>query len=135
MEIITTDGKRYVDVGSKKYWDSLFSTIIINLEKTKNDIMLAVKFIETGACSFNESQETARQINLIRDRLSQFGPDKAVYDYHHPEMKCPWEGNLSPIVTSCGNLYTTSDGKDLLVELVTILTYSSVKKVNVEVSE
>ncbi|WP_169304480.1 Imm70 family immunity protein [Slackia heliotrinireducens] len=73
--------------------------------------------------SVKDALETARQINLIRDGLSQVLPSDAIYDINNPETPTPWAGNISPIVTSCGNLYLTSDGKDLLFELVSILTY------------
>ena len=46
-------------------------------------------------------------------------------------MAAPWSNYLSGIVTSCGNLYTTLDGKDLLYEVVCVLTYAYYKKVDV----
>lgn len=30
---------------------------------------------------------------------------------------------MSPVITSCANLYTTKDGRDLLFEIVSILCY------------
>lgn len=54
-----------------------------------------------------------------------------MYDKESPSAVAPWSDNLSGIVTSCGNLYTTSDGKDLLYEVVCVLTYAHYKKVDV----
>lgn len=54
-----------------------------------------------------------------------------MYNKDKPSMAAPWSNNLSGIVTSCGNLYTTLDGKDLLYEVVCVLTYAYYKKVDV----
>lgn len=131
MMITTTDDKRYVDVGSEGIWHSVLSTAEICLAPMKKDIRLALDFLITGKCSAQNAHETARQFNLIRDAFSQIAPSNAVYNKDKPSMVAPWSNNLSDIVTSCGNLYTTSDGKDLLYEVVCILTYAHYKNVDV----
>lgn len=131
MIIMSSDGKRYVDVGSEGIWYSVLSTAETRLAPMKKDIRLALDFLNTGKCSAKNAHETARQFNLIRDAFSQIDPLNAVYNKDKPSMAAPWSNNLSGIVTSCGNLYTTSDGKDLLYEVVCILTYAHYKKVDV----
>ncbi len=81
----------------------------------------AIDFFERGICEPDNCIKTARQINMVRDRLSNYGPEDAVYDMENRKLTVPWLDNLSPVVTSCANLYTTADGKDLL-----ILTYGSI---------
>lgn len=131
MIITTTDDKRYVDVGSEGIWNSILSTAEVRLESMKKRINLALAFLKTGKCSAKDAFETARQFNLVRDAFSQITPADAVYDQKNRSVAAPWDGNLSGIVTSCGNLYTTSDGKDLLYEVVCILTYAHYQGVNV----
>lgn len=131
MIIMSSDDKRYVDVGSEGIWYSVLSTAEIRLAPMKKDIRLALDFLNTGKCSAKNAHETARQFNLIRDAFSQIDPSNAVYNKDKPSMAAPWSSNLSGIVTSCGNLYTTSDGKDLLYEVVCILTYAHYQKVDV----
>ena len=131
MVIMSSDEKRYIDVGSPGIWYSVLSTAEIRLNPMKKEIGLALDFLKTGKCSAQNAHETARQFNLIRDAFSQIAPSNAVYNKENPSMAAPWSNNLSGIVTSCGNLYTTSDGKDLLYEVVCILTYAHYKKVNV----
>ena len=131
MMIMSSDDKRYVDVGSEDIWYSVLSTAEIRLAPMKKDIRLALDFLNTGKCSAMNAHETARQFNLIRDAFSQIDPSNAVYNKDKPSMVAPWINNLSGIVTSCGNLYTTSDGKDLLYEIVCILTYAYYRKVDV----
>lgn len=131
MIIMSSDGKRSVDVGSEGIWYSVLSTAEIRLAPMKKDVRLALDFLNTGKCSAKNAHETARQFNLIRDAFSQIAPSNAVYNKDKPTMAAPWSNNLSGIVTSCGNLYTTSDGKDLLYEVVCILTYAHYKNIDV----
>lgn len=135
MELITLDEKKYVDIGTVDIWNSVYSTVIIRLEKLENQIPLAIEFLRTGNCRGCDAQETARQINLIRDALSQIAPEKVVYDYKDQSIPAPWGDNISPVITSCGNMFTTADGKDLLFELVAILTYAYVRKTNIVIAE
>lgn len=46
-------------------------------------------------------------------------------------MSAPWTRNLSGIVTSCANLYTRANGKDLLFEVFGILTCACYTKVDI----
>lgn len=131
MIIMSSDNKRYIDVGSEGIWYSILSTAEIRLAPMRKSINLALDFLHTGKFSTKNTPETARQFNLPRDALVQITPSNAVYDKENPSVAPPWSGNLSGIVTSCGNLYTTSDGKDLLYEVVCVLTYAHYKKVDV----
>ena len=54
-----------------------------------------------------------------------------VYDMNDTKKKAPWEGNISSVITSCGNFFTTADGKDLIFELTSLLCYAAVKKCNI----
>ena len=124
MVITTSNEKRFVDVGSEGIWNSVLSTAEVRLGGMAENIDLALRFLRSGACSKIDAFETARQFNLLRDAFSQIPPNEAIYDKANLSLVAPWSDNLSGIVTSCGNLYTTSDGKDLLHEVVAILTYA-----------
>ena len=135
MIVISSDGKRIVDVGTHDIWYALYSTVDMRLGLSKRKVPLAISFLSTGCCKAIDAQETARQMNLVRDELAGISPDKAVYDKNDPKKIAPWKGHISPIVTSCGNMFTTADGHDLLCELVSILTYASVLKVDVGIDD
>ena len=132
MIIQSSDSVKTVDVGTKDIFYSLYSTIKVRLELL-DDIEIAIKFMDCGICNYGDALECARQFNLIRDRLSQISPKDAVYDLNDLTKKAPWVDNISPTVTSCANLFTTSDGRDLLFEIVSILTYAHYKKVMVSI--
>lgn len=129
MILITSDGKRIVDVGTSDIWTSLYSTVVIRLRKVHENIPLALKLFKDGKCLPENATKTARQINLIRDSLASVRVDEIVYDMN---KKIPWLEDVSSIVTSAGNFYITADGKDLLFEIVSILTYAGIMNVMVE---
>lgn len=131
MLITTKDSERVVDIGSADILFSLYSTIMIKLKKSHSELSEAISFLQTGECKCDVALECARQINLIRDKLSLITPDDAIYDMNDLSKEAPWKGNISKVVTSCGNMFTTSDGKDLLFEIVSILTYSHYHNVDV----
>ncbi len=131
--IIKTKGyERVLDFGTQSLLFSLYSTIVIRIAN-KDDIGKAISFLQNEVCDYEDALECARQFNLIRDSLSQVKPEYAVYNMKDLSEKAPWSDNLSPIVTSCGNLFLTSDGKDLLFEIVSILTFAYYKKLSVNI--
>ena len=133
MRIETSDGKRVINIGDSDIWYSVYSTIEVRLGLFKRKVPLAIQFFKSGICETEDSMETARQFNLIRDELSRYTPDKSVYDFQDLKKKAPWNNNLSSVITSCANLYATADGQDLLYEVVSILCYAGIKKVSVSV--
>lgn len=131
MTIMSEDGKVFVDVGNIEYWNCFYSTIITNLKNYINDNSLVMSFIKNGSCEHSDCLSIARELNLIKDKLSMLPPDQIVYDYNDLSKEPPWGSSISSIVTSCGNFFTTSDGRDLISEINIVLCYSSVKKVRV----
>ncbi len=128
MELFTEDERRNVNIGNSEIWHSVYSTLMVRTGEFIRKVPYAVEFFKSAGCSPEHCLETARQINLVRDKLSNFPPEEVVYDMNDRGKRAPWEGNISPVVTSCANFYTTADGKDLLFEVVSILTYGAYAK-------
>lgn len=131
MILTTADEKMTVDIGTSDTWKALYSTIVSCIENSKEKYPRAIQLLETGKCISNQGYESAREFNHIRDELSNYKPDQAVYDIDNPELIAPWKKDLSPVITSCANLFVTADGKDLLFEIVSILCYAEICKVNI----
>lgn len=123
MVISSSDHKRIVYIGTSDILQSLYSTIRVRLDYFKEKVPLAFNFLECGKCNSIAAMETAKQFNLLRDELSKVAPQQAVYDFRDLSRRSPWDGRISPVITSCANFYITSDGKDLLFEIVSILCY------------
>ena len=132
MILITSDEKRFVDIGNFEIWHSLYSTVAIRLEDFVQAVPNAFLFLKNGQCKSADAIKTAKEINLIRDRLAAVAPEEAVFDLKNPAQEAPWKDDLSPVITSCNTLFTTADGKDLLYEIVSILCYAGIKKVDVK---
>ncbi len=131
MRLLSKDGKRLVNIGGGDIWKAVYSTAVSCIGKKRKKYPLAFDFLESGECKGVHGYEIAKQINYIRDELSQYSPEKAVYDIDNPKLTAPWKDNLSPVVTSCANMYTTADGQDLLFELVSILCYAQIAKTDI----
>lgn len=132
MTIISDDEVKMVDVGTSDTLRALYSTALILLKNKKRDIEHGLEFLRTGECVAGSTKETERQIKIIMAELSLYKPSDAVYDYRDLKREAPWKDNISEHVTSCANLFTTADGKDLLKELIDILDYASVNGISVE---
>lgn len=127
MNIRTKDEKRYISIDYET-WFCLYSTVKGRIETQTDELNDAIDFLKDMKCQWNDGLKIARQINLIRDKLSLIEPDEAIYNIDDRTIQVPWKGNLSPVITSCANMFTTSDGKDLLYEIVSILCYSAYTK-------
>lgn len=135
MKLLTSDERKILEIGTNDYLYCFYSTIVANLSKNLKEISLAIDFLKDGKCKGSAGYETARQFNLIRDQLSRLRTNKIVYDIENVNKKAPWGNNISPVVTSCGNFFVTSEGKDLIFEITSILCYAQIKKVDVSIEE
>lgn len=133
MRLISSDGKKSVNIGKSDIWFSVYSTALDTFGHKSKKVELALAFMESGMCDGSDGYEVARQFNIIRDEFSKIPPEKAIYDINDKKKKAPWAGKLSPVITSCGNLYTTADGDDLFSEVVSILSYAEIRNVSIKV--
>lgn len=126
MRIVSSDYKRTVDIGTAEIWEAFVGTVKVLLVQEQDDIPFALQFLLTGRCDPNQCIESAREMNLVRDRLAQYPPSKIVYNINDLSFVPNWAKTISPVITSCASFFTTSDGKDLLFETVSILCYGGV---------
>lgn len=132
MTLYTSDEQESVDVGSGSVWFSIYSTaLILFSDELKEKIPLAMAFLKTGVCSSETAKETEAQLQTVQRVFSSIAPDRAVYDYRKPDVLPPWAGSIASSVTSCANLYTTSDGEDLFTEVLALLSYARQHNVSV----
>lgn len=131
MVLTSSDGKRVIDVGAEDIWFSIYSTAEGRLGGFKKKIPKAMDFLVTKRCLADDAVETARQLNMLRDEFAKIPPEKLIYDLNDKKKKAPWSENISLVVTSCANLFTTADGGDLFFEVVGILVYAGIKEVDI----
>ena len=131
MTIMTSDGERFVSVGSSSIWNSLYSTLVYRVESFSKEYPEANNFFSTCSCESDAALKTANEIEALRIVLSTMTPDKAIYDIRHPETQPPWKNSISKSIVSCDKLYTTEDGQDLLIQLINLLQYAGQNKLTV----
>ena len=132
MRIYSADEKKNVDIGMGSIWYSIYSTACIAFSNDiKKSIPLALDFLRTGECPAERIEETKRQFKAVQVGFNDIAPENAVYDLHKPDLPPPWAGNIAPTVTSCANLYTTADGKDLFNEILALLDYAGEQKISI----
>ena len=126
MRLVTTDYLKTVDVGTGTIWYSLYSTVMVKIpENIRYKMPEAVTFLKDGECTQSKASSTAKQLKELRKELAEIAPTDALLDFKNPNKQVPWKGHISKDVTSCANLYTTADGKDLLLEVTALLEYAA----------
>ena len=134
MTLFTSDGEMSADIGSGSIWYSVYSTAMCKLpDKIKDGIPHALAFLKEGECPAEQVSITKKELDIVISEFSLLKPEDAIYDLHKPEASPPWKGNLAARVTSCANMYTTADGKDLFSEVNKLLSYAEDKKVSISV--
>ncbi len=125
MNIISDDAKQSVSLGGIDNWQTLQSTIRYHLSSSRSQLSHVFSFLDSGRIASSDCLAAAREFNLVRDALSQIPPSEVIYDEKDPNMQPPWGDQISPVITSCANYFTSGDGDDLLAEIVRVFTYAA----------
>ena len=132
MRLFTDDESRMIDVGTGSIWRSVYSTALLSLnDEQKEMIPYAMDFLKTGRCSAERIKETEKEFCSVITAFSTLNPEEAVYDWKKPLESPPWKGNIASTVTSCANLYTTSDGEDLFTNVLLLLKYAGTNNLSI----
>ena len=123
--------ERIINVGSAGFLHCFYSTIYKYVSNT--EASAAIIFLKSGKLSFSDGLKTAREFNIIRDKLSMLSPDKIIWDINDTDAHPPWGKNISPVITSLGNYFITADGKDLIFEIILLLQYATDNGVDIEI--
>ena len=54
------------------------------------------------------------ELEQIREGLDELLPDKVIWDIGDLSEQPPWGNNISNTITSLGNYFVTSDGRDFI---------------------
>ena len=133
MDIGTSNADYIVNVGSASGIYSLYSTATVLMGRRARRVSLGLSFLRDGTCNAEDCTKALRQLHKINDELARHSPSDAIWDLDHPDVSPPWMGNLAPTVTSCADLYTTSEGELMLPELMSLLEHAAATKQGVVV--
>jgi len=115
MSLFVSVGNRRFEIGSASFLKAWFSTIYIRLEHGNwgSRFPLIMKGFYSGSLPLTHAAEAKKELLTIRDELSEFLPNQIVWDFEDLNTAPPWGNRISPAITSLGNYFVTSDGKDL----------------------
>lgn len=125
MEIITSDYRKNIEIGSGDMLDSITATMKAYYPEENKNFLQLFTFFETGSASSEDVTELNNELKVVTSCLKKIPPEKAVYGPESKKRQAPWKNGIADTVTSCADLFFTSDGKNLLQELNNIFKYSA----------
>lgn len=132
MELKTSDYLKSIEVGSGDMLDSIVSTMKRYYPDQNRKLSKLFAFFENGDATSEDITELASELNIVTSCLKKISPENAVYGPESKERQAPWKNGIADNITSCADLFLTSDGKNLLQELGKIFDYS--RKNNTSIS-
>lgn len=94
--------------------------------------MLMRDFYQGRVSGVRVATLTASACVVVREALAFHPPAAVVWDFERPGARSPWGDAISERITSLAN-YVTSDGKDLLTELIALSEYASRRSLDVRI--
>ena len=111
---------KFQEIGSSSFLHSFFSTISKNLEPMgwgSRFPTLMLKFYE-GELPHKFAEDADIELNIIAREFSHLSPSLVVWDIDNLEKNPPWDDEISEDITDLSNYFVTSDGKNLILELL-----------------
>lgn len=130
MDIITKSNSKKVHVGTASFLYCFYSTLMCQLNGLE-DYSAVKKFLKSGAVDGEFVKRCANELVTIREALSHLAPDQIIWNMDDRSAAPPWGQDISSEITSLGNYFVTSDGKDLFEELIELLNHASDEKESV----
>lgn len=111
------------EIGSVGFLYCFFSTIAVNLEPSGwgSRFPLIMGNLYKGELSSTEANAALIELRTIELELSQINPGNVVWSYEEPNILPPWGREISGDITSLGNYFMTSSGRELIPMLEEIL--------------
>ena len=111
------------EIGTSEFFHAFFSTVSANLESegwaTRFPILLGKLY--QGDLEPGLANQAVSELTQIRKELSEFEPDRVVWDIENRAKQPPWGNEISSEITSLANYFVTSTGRDLISTLIEAL--------------
>jgi len=116
MAVGLKTGPIFYIIGTGSFLQAFFSTIAYRLEENKwgSKFPNLMNGLYNGEIEANESKWVLDELKIIKQELSNFAPDKVIWDIDDLTKLPPWGDNISKTITNLSNYFVTSDGKQLL---------------------
>jgi hypothetical protein len=116
-------GNRTYPIGTGSFFNAFFSTICVRLEGDRwgSRFPVVMKHMYAGRLEPSDADAALLELDLIQAGLQAFAPKEIVWDFRDRSAHPPWGDRIAPTITSLGNYFVTSDGKDLIDVLRTAI--------------
>ena len=113
----------WYQIGRGDFLHSFFSTVAYNLENENwgSRFPIIMNELYQGKMSWMNVDKAIAELNVIKEELKAFSPDKVIWDIEDLSKQPPWGNNISKDITSLSNYFVTSDGEDFLATFLRVL--------------
>ncbi|MDT2572693.1 Imm70 family immunity protein [Enterococcus raffinosus] len=125
-----------VSYRNRRFFPFVFSTICVNLEEMGwgSRFPIIMNDLYEGKLSKDKLKVARKEINGINSELSNFTPNKVVWDVEDLKKTPPWGKNISEDITNLAEYFVTTDGRYLLEVLMEAISEAIDKDVKIEIT-
>ncbi len=120
MSISFQVGRKRFEIGHSSLLTAFFSTIVVLLEGEVRgrQFPALTRELFRGRLEHARSGQAAFELREVRLLMANHPPSDLVWDIDDRKARPPWGTDISPKITSLANYLVTSDGKDLIDEML-----------------
>lgn len=106
----------WYQIGYGEFLHSFFSTVAYNLEGKKwgSRFPVIMNELYQGTLRKEKLDMAIEELKLIKNELSDFSPEKVIWDIEDLSKQPPWGTKISKDITDLSNYFVTSDGDDFI---------------------
>jgi Immunity protein 70 len=102
------------EIGTPTVLHAFFSTISAHCDRTGWGSRFPSLFkLYEGAVSPRDAQSAVVELRAAKEALSRIPPTAIVWDIENRSVRPPWGDDISSTITSLGNYFVSSTGRDL----------------------
>lgn len=126
----------WYQIGRGDFLHSFFSTVAYNLENENwgSRFPIIMNELYQGKMSWMNVDKAIAELNVIKEELKAFSPDKVIWDIEDLSKQPPWGNNISKDITSLSNYFVTSDGEDFLATFLRALEMAKEVSCDMEIT-
>ena len=106
----------WYQIGYGEFLHSFFSTVAYNLEGKKwgSRFPVIMNELYQGTLHKEKLDMAIEELKLIKNELSDFSPEKVIWDIEDLSKQPPWGTKINKDITDLSNYFVTSDGDDFI---------------------
>lgn len=103
------------EIGTPDFLNAFFSTVSVNLEPGGwgSRFPLLLGNLYRGQLNAVNATQAVDELQLVRAELSKLPPSAVIWDADNRAVNPPWGDKISDEITSLGNYFVSSTGRDL----------------------